>query len=135
VYKVTANVPVPANAQELINSINTTFQQGNRVMNESAGVTNRNSINKVKYKQEAFMNVKIISATAVLLLFSATASADCVDDIAELENKIESPLIEASNEAREAAKVEKEAAVTHCAEGDEAGAAERIANALALLGQ
>jgi hypothetical protein len=43
----------------------------------------------MKCKQEAIMNVNIISATAVLLLFSAPASADCVDEIAELENKIE----------------------------------------------
>lgn len=68
------------------------------------------------------------------VLFSAPASAACLDDIAQLDDSITSPLIEATNQARQAAMVEKNAAAVLCDNGDEIGAAERIANAWVLLG-
>jgi len=72
------------------------------------------------------------------VLFSAPASAacpTCLEEIAQLNDAITSALTVVSNEAREAAMAEKEAAVALCESGDETGAAARIANARGLLGQ
>jgi hypothetical protein len=82
-------------------------------------------------KTTAF-TVSVLAISGVL--FSAPASAACLDEIAQLDDAITSPLINASNEARQAAMVEKDAAVVLCENGDEIGAAERIANARVLLG-
>ncbi len=68
------------------------------------------------------------------VLFAAPASACCLEEIAQLEDTITSALTVASDEARQAATVEKDAAVVLCENGNKIVAAELIAYARALLG-
>ena len=75
-------------------------------------------------KTTAF-TVAVLAISGVLI--SAPASAACQDEIAELEDAISSALTVASNDARQAATVEKDAAADLCGNGDEFGAAERVA--------
>ena len=77
----------------------------------------------------------ILAALSIVgSVIAAPAAAACLDEITQLNGSIDSALIDASEADRQAARVESDAAKVLCVNGDENGAAERIANANALLG-
>ena len=82
-------------------------------------------------KPTTYMAIALVTSGA---LFATPASAACLDEISQLSDSIDSALVVASDEERQSAAAERDAAAVLCDNGDEAGAAQRVANARALLG-
>ena len=81
------------------------------------------------------ITVAVLAISGVLYSAPVPAACPaCLQEAAQLNDAITSALTVVSNEARQAAMTEKEAAEALCKSGDETGAAARIANAWSLLG-
>ncbi len=76
----------------------------------------------------------LAALSIVGLLVATPVTASCLDEVTKLNGSINSALIVATDENRQAAKLETDAADALCTNGDENGAAVHIANAQALLG-
>jgi len=80
--------------------------------------------------------MSILAALAVAGSVLATpAAADCLNEIAILDESINSALIDVSGIDRDVAKAERDTAMALCEKGYEAEAAFYITNAWAFLGK